>query len=122
MALAIGYDTVKSLDNAIEMADFFRISAGEAKEIVQQIQGVIKNSWETEVDRLKISHSDKERMRPAFDESYREIGLTSNKLTKDVVGKKESVVKKIKEYEQQAKEDARTDVNRHNHKEKNASL
>ena len=122
MALAIGYDTVKSLDNAIEMADFFRISAGEAKEIVRQIQGAIKNSWETEADRLKISHSDKERMRPAFDESYREIGLTSNKLTKDVVGKKESVVKKIKEYEQQAKEDARTDVNRHNNKEKNASL
>ena len=66
-ALSIGGSTERSLDNALEMTDYFRINEEEARESIRQIQGIIKDSWETEADRQKISRAEKEKMKPAFD-------------------------------------------------------
>ena len=66
MALFVGDSTKKSLDNALKMADYYRISEDEARESISHIQEVIKNEWEKQADMLKISRSEKERMRKAF--------------------------------------------------------
>lgn len=70
MALNIGDDSEKSLKNALEIAEFFRLSIDQAKESVREIQSIISKSWEDEADRLRINHREKKKMRPAFDEAY----------------------------------------------------
>lgn len=67
MALFIGDRADKSLANALDIAEFFRLTNAQAKEIIREIQSVVSKNWETEADRLQINRSEKERMRPAFD-------------------------------------------------------
>ena len=66
MALLVGDTTEKSLDNALKMAEYFRISADDARKSIKHIQDIIKDEWESEADKLKISRVEKERMRKAF--------------------------------------------------------
>ena len=70
MALSIGTDTHKSLHNALDIAEFFRLSNQEAKDSIKEIQSVISKNWEVEADKLHINHNEKERMKPAFAQSY----------------------------------------------------
>lgn len=67
MALLIGDRSDKSLSNALDIAEFFRISNKRAMETIREIQTVVSKNWESEADKLHIPHNEKERMRPAFD-------------------------------------------------------
>ena len=100
MALTIGDGSDKSLCNALEVAEFFRVSNVQAKKSIKEIQSVISKNWEAEADRLRIGHTEKERMRPAFDESYRDMGLFRNGQIQDSK-KKPSVIKKLQSYKKQ---------------------
>ena len=74
LALAIGDSPEKSLRNAMEIADFFRITSSEVKESIHFIQNVVRDHWEAEADRLGLSRREKENMRPAFDACGQDIG------------------------------------------------
>ena len=67
MALLIGDRSDKSLSNALDIAEFFRIPNKQAMETFREIQTVVLKNWESEADKLHIPHNEKERMRPAFD-------------------------------------------------------
>ncbi len=75
MALSIGDETAKSIENALDIAEYFRLSNAQSKESVRRIQSVISKNWEAEANKLQISRSEQEKMRSAFDESYHDIGL-----------------------------------------------
>ena len=66
MVLTIGDSTDKSLANALDMADYFRLSVSQAKESIRDIQSIVYDNWVKEADKLKISHREKEKMKPAF--------------------------------------------------------
>ena len=70
MALSVGDTGEKSIKNAYDIADFFRLSGDDAKESIRWIQSIVRENWEAEADKLKISRAGKERMKPAFEVAY----------------------------------------------------
>lgn len=66
MALLIGDRSDRSLSNALDIAEFFRIPNRQAMETIREIQTVVSKNWESEADKLHIPHNEKVRMRPAF--------------------------------------------------------
>ena len=66
MSLFISETCRKDVGEALEIADFFRLTSKEALENVERIQKIIRCSWETEADRIRIPSGERESMKNAF--------------------------------------------------------
>lgn len=66
MSLFISETCRKDVGEALEIADFFRLTSKEALENVERIQKIIRCSWETEAGRIRIPSGEREIMKNAF--------------------------------------------------------
>ena len=73
MDLAISSTTEKSLREALEVAEFFRIGNAEASSVIHRIQSSVKDFWQYEASSLGISQKEQRIMKDAFEEAYRDI-------------------------------------------------
>lgn len=67
-------DNRKNVSHAIAVAELFRIPEENAKEIVQDMQNVIRSNWRELASQYRIPEKDMSVMAPAFSECDRKIG------------------------------------------------
>ena len=67
-------DNRKNVSHAIAVAELFRIPEENAKEIVQDMQNVIRSNWRGLASQYRIPEKDMTAMAPAFSECDRKIG------------------------------------------------
>ena len=67
-------DNRKNVSHAIAVAELFRIPEENAKEIVQDMQNVIRSNWRGLASQYRIPEKDMTVMAPAFSECDRKIG------------------------------------------------
>jgi serine/threonine-protein kinase HipA len=66
MSLTILYDKRRDISEAIEAADFFRLTKDEAREGVEMIRNTIERYWRYEAGRYRICKSEQDRMAEAL--------------------------------------------------------
>lgn len=76
MDLIISSTSEKSLKEALEIAEFFRIDKDEALSTIRRIQTVVRDFWQYEASRLGISQKEQKIMEDAFAEAYRDESTT----------------------------------------------
>lgn len=74
MSLAVtGNDSRRNISNAISVAELFRVPKEDAKEIVRDMQKIIRDNWRRLALQYRIPEKDLVAMAPAFRECSREI-------------------------------------------------
>ena len=66
LTLLVGSDNIKSIDNAIAIADAFRFTKEQARLRASEIRSIISKNWPKTATKYKISRSEQELMSRAF--------------------------------------------------------
>lgn len=74
LSLAIDFDDPsKDLRLALDVSDYFRFTADEARETAMEIQTIVRKNWQFLAGKYSVSRSEQERMAPAFSECERQL-------------------------------------------------
>lgn len=67
LSLAVNFDDPsRNLENAIEVAEYFRLNKDEAKTMARDMQSMVKKQWRYLAKKYGITKAEQDRMEPAF--------------------------------------------------------
>lgn len=77
----IGNDSRKNIKNAIEISELFRIHEGEAKDITEDMQNIIRVHWRSLAAKYHIPEREMRDMQSAFAECDHDLGRQKGRIS-----------------------------------------